>query len=160
VVLAGCAIAAQEAAVARAAAAVERLQGGTGLVVAARQAEARIEEQRAAKESARRRLAWLAAERMPGRAAVELLAAVAAAQDPVERPVVLGAMSVSRRADGVDAAISGQAQSSGSRDPAAVLRGFEQELRLRMPAIAGLAAQPSRVEQTVLPFSYRVAIRP
>jgi hypothetical protein len=150
----------QEVAISRAAAAVEALQGGDGLVVAARAAEVKLAEARTAKDAARRRLAWLASERMTGRAAVELLAAVAGVQDPAERPVTLGSVSLSRRADGVEASISGQAQSAGSRDPAVVLRAFEQELRLRMPAIAGMAAQPSRVEQTVLPFAYRLAIRP
>lgn len=159
VLLAILAITAQEVAISRAGAAVDRLQGGAGLVNAAKAAEDKLAAIQTAKQSAQRRMVWLANQRIPGRAAVELLAAISGVQDPVDRPVTLGAISVSHRANGVEAVISGQAQSTGSRDPAAVLKGFERELRLRMPVITAMVALPSKVEQTVLPFTYRLAIQ-
>ncbi len=160
-VLAVAAIALTQMSAGAAADAIARLHGNgkDGLIPVAEKARVQVDAALQVNLSERDRLRWLAQERLPGRVAMELLTAIAGAQDPVERPVTLGSMRVHRRVDGVEVQLTGFAGSAGANTPPKVLAAFVAELRARMPSIAQVVPGPAPIEPGRHPFAYRIDVR-
>ncbi len=140
--------------------ALGRLEGENknGLVPRAQGTAESMREDLAAAGAARNRLAFLDAERRPGRIAVELLAAIAEQQDGQTCPVVLRQYRVARQGDQVVVELEGFAETATNRSTADVLRGFERQLVRAYEPITWLVALPKPIARDNQEFHYRIGI--
>ncbi|MBA2479052.1 MAG: pilus assembly protein PilM [Planctomycetes bacterium] len=140
--------------------ALSALQGANndGLVPHGDAIMAQIDQLRTNRAQSAQKIAWLDAQRRPGRVAIELLSAISTQQDPQSCPVVLNRYALSRQAHQVQVEIEGYATSVGKLGTDAILRNFEDGLRRRYPLIDSVVQLPKPISASNQPFHYRISI--
>jgi type IV pilus assembly protein PilM len=157
-------LARRELDIVHASSAIESLEGAKkdGLVPAAEGEIAKLEALKATRERAAAKVAWLDAQRRPGRVAVELLTAISAQQNPETCPVVLTSYQVHPAGDAIQVDVEGYAKSAGKSSTGEVLNEFQQGVLRRYPLIAEVKQlpRPNNLEAQQFHFVFAIKDRP